>query len=129
MCPQIKRLHYLCKKLKQISKIHYYTFFNGNLRVQVVAEGEKKFVSHITDLEKLTGLPREEIELLEWLPTVVNRNMLKRGWQLDQQYTYIGRPGFWGNPNKLSMFNDRSDCIIEYEKYARASPNILGRLP
>ena len=65
MCPQIKRLHYLCKKLKQISKIHYYTFFNGNLRVQVVAEGEKKFVSHITDLEKLTGLPREEIELLE----------------------------------------------------------------
>ena len=133
MCPQMKRLHYVCKQMKRAQKLHYYTFFNGSLRVQVQESDGQKYVGHISDLVKLTGMERGDIEKLaphrEWLPVVLNRNMLERGWQMQPQYTYIGRPGFWGNPNKLSVFNNRSDCIVEYEKYARSSPDILARLP
>ena len=108
--------------------MYYYTFFNGNLRVQITENGDKKLVGHISDLVNYTGMAREDIEKLAWLPVLVNINTLERGWQMQPQYTYIGRPGFWGNPNKLSMFNNRSDCIVEYEKYARSSPAILARL-
>ena len=132
----MKKLYFLCKKLKEKGHIHYYSFFNGNLSVQTEQGGSRRNVAHITDLAKYTKLDREVIEQLApsrvqpdaWLPIVTNINTLKRGWQKLPQYTYIGRPGFWGNPNKLSVFNNRLDCIVEYEKYARSSPDILARL-
>jgi len=65
MCFPVKRLFYLCKLLKKKGNISYYTFFNGNLKVQKEEGGEKVIVGHILDLVKLTGLSRNDIEGLQ----------------------------------------------------------------
>ena len=62
MCPQIGKLHFHCRKLKKNGKIHYYTFFNGNLRVQMQEDDQKHTVGHISDLERLTGMSKDDIE-------------------------------------------------------------------
>ena len=64
MWPQMKRLHYACKQMKRAQKLHYYTFFNGSLRVQVQESDGQKYVGHISDLVKLTGMERGDIEKL-----------------------------------------------------------------
>ena len=64
MCFPVKRLFYLCKLLKKRGNINYYTFFNGNLKVQKEEGGDKVIVGHILDLVKLTGLSRNVIEEL-----------------------------------------------------------------
>ena len=62
MCDEVKRLFFLCKKLKGVSKLNYYTFFNGNLKVKETAESDYIYIEHITDLCRLTKLDREAIE-------------------------------------------------------------------
>jgi hypothetical protein len=62
MCPQVAKLHYYCRQLKRNGKIHYYNFFNGNLRIQMEDGGERNLVGHISDLVRITGIPRNEIE-------------------------------------------------------------------
>ena len=62
MCPQIRKLHYHCRKLKKQGTLTYYNFFNGNLRVQMREGGDKHLVGHISDLVKLTGMSKEDIE-------------------------------------------------------------------
>ena len=64
MCYQVKYLYFLCKHLKRKGKIEHYAFFNGTIRVKMEPEGERKNVNHISDLVKLTGMDRTEIEQL-----------------------------------------------------------------
>lgn len=61
----VKSLFFYCRMLKQRGKIHYYTFFNGNLKVQMEEDGDKMIIGHVLDLVKLTGLSRIEIEELK----------------------------------------------------------------
>ena len=65
MCHEVKHLFYLCKRLKSIKKIEYYTFFNGNLKVKTKKDGDFHFIEHVTDLCLVTGMDREKIEDLE----------------------------------------------------------------
>ena len=64
MCPAFKYLYYVCKKLKSEGHLHYYYFFNGNLKVMKMAEGSLEFVSHISDLIKITGLSKDQIDAI-----------------------------------------------------------------
>ena len=65
MCGQVKYLFYLCKLLKNENKIAYYTFFNGSIRAKKDEEGPKHTIGHISDLVKLTGMGKDEIEQLK----------------------------------------------------------------
>jgi hypothetical protein len=65
MCFPVKSLFFYCRMLKQRGKLHYYTFFNGNLKVQMEDGGDKVTIGHVLDLVNLTGLSRTEIEELK----------------------------------------------------------------
>ena len=50
MCNEVKKLFYLCKKLKGAGKLEFYTFFNGSIRVKTEKEGNSHMIGHISDL-------------------------------------------------------------------------------
>ena len=62
MCPQIKHLFFLCRKLKLAGKIAYYSFFNGALKIKRTEDGQKKNIAHISDISRVTNLSKVEIE-------------------------------------------------------------------
>ena len=131
MCPQIKHLFFLCRKLKLAGKIAYYSFFNGALKIKRTEDGQKKNIAHISDISRVTNLSKVEIEKIagieqsDWLvpPTVIN---VKDSSQVTHDI-FIGRPSIWGNIYKLSEF-PRDICIEHYERYARGSYNIISNL-
>ena len=65
MCFEIKRLFFLCKKMKEQGKLAYYSFFNGNLKVRKNEDDQFQFIGHVTDLVNISGMSLEEIECLE----------------------------------------------------------------
>ena len=65
MCYEMKHLYFLCSKLKHdMNKLAHYAFFNGNIRVKTEDDGIRHTISHISDLVKLTGMSRSDIENL-----------------------------------------------------------------
>ena len=58
MCMQVKHLYYLCRKLKEIHKLDYYTFFNGSIRVKLEKDGDSKTIGHVSDLVNITNMTR-----------------------------------------------------------------------
>ena len=65
MCLEMKRLFYLCKKLKEKGKIAYYSFFNGNLKVKKGENDQFEYIGHIKDLVEISGSTLEYVESLE----------------------------------------------------------------
>ena len=65
MCPEVKHLFYLCKRLKAVNKLSYYTFFNGKLKIKIQNDSEFLHIEHIGDLSNFTGMTRDDIEDLE----------------------------------------------------------------
>ena len=65
MCFEIKRLFYLCKKMKEKGELVYYSFFNGNLKVKKIENDQFWRIGHVTDLVNISGMTLEEIESLE----------------------------------------------------------------
>ena len=65
MCFEMKRLFFLCKKLKEKGKLVFYSFFNGNLKVKKGENDQFRYIGHVKDLVDLSGLSLEEIECLE----------------------------------------------------------------
>ena len=46
-----------------------------------------------------------------------------------EDYTYIGRPGKWGNPYVIGQHGSREECIAKYEKYIMKQRDLIKSLP
>lgn len=45
----------------------------------------------------------------------------------EENYVYIGRPSFYGNPYEIGKHGNREQVLEKYRNYLKSHPDIVGR--